>query len=60
MTPTRRETGLDLNGLSTVCETCDSEIDFPDGPESELGVCRACGEAFLIEFASARVVAQSS
>ncbi|HSI26167.1 MAG TPA: hypothetical protein VK948_02070 [Aeromicrobium sp.] len=52
--------GLDLYGLFTVCETCDSEIDFPEGPESELGICRACGEAFLIEFAPSGAVAQSS
>ena len=39
--------GLDFSGLSTVCATCDSDIDFLD--ESELGICRQCGEAFLFD-----------
>jgi hypothetical protein len=48
MTPTRScERGLDFAGLSTICATCDSEIDFPD--DSELGICRQCGEAFLFD-----------
>ena len=41
--------GPSISGLSTVCATCDSEIDFPDGPSSELGICRHCGEAFLFD-----------
>jgi hypothetical protein len=52
--------GLGLYGLFTVCETCDSEIDFPEGLESELGICRACGEAFLVEFAPSGTIARSS
>ena len=40
--------GLLSHGLSTVCETCESDIDFPDD-HAELGVCRQCGIAFLID-----------
>ena len=35
-------------GLALVCETCECEIDFPDD-HAELGVCRSCGVAFLLE-----------
>jgi hypothetical protein len=35
-------------GLHMVCETCESEIDFPDEIASEVGICRQCGIAFLI------------
>lgn len=40
--------GLSAHGLDTVCETCESDIDFPDG-YADLGVCRQCGVAFLID-----------
>jgi hypothetical protein len=36
-------------GLALVCETCECEIDFPDELASEVGVCRECGIAFLVE-----------
>lgn len=52
--------GLDLHGLFTVCETCDSEIDFPDGPGDDLAICRACGEAFLVDLTPAGTRSQSS
>ena len=35
-------------GLHMVCETCESEIDFPDEIASEVGICRQCGIAFLV------------
>jgi len=35
-------------GLALVCETCECEIDFPDD-HAEVGVCRQCGVAFLLE-----------
>ena len=40
--------GLASAGLSIVCETCESDIDFPDD-YADLGVCRQCGVAFLID-----------
>ena len=40
-------------GLALVCETCQSEIDFTDGHAHEIGVCRQCGMAFLVEAPSA-------
>ncbi|WP_375001008.1 hypothetical protein [Aeromicrobium sp. CTD01-1L150] len=30
------------------CETCEGDIDFPD-EYAELGVCRHCGIAFLVD-----------
>jgi hypothetical protein len=36
-------------GLALVCDTCESEIDFPDELASEIGICRQCGMAFLME-----------
>jgi hypothetical protein len=36
------------DGLHMVCETCESEIDFPDEIASEVGICRQCGIAFLV------------
>lgn len=36
-----------------VCETCESEIDVPD-EHAELGVCRHCGIAFLLDVREAR------
>jgi hypothetical protein len=36
------------SGLAMVCETCESEIDFPDEIASEVGICRQCGMAFLV------------
>jgi hypothetical protein len=36
------------DGLHMVCETCESEIDFPDEIASEVGICRQCGMAFLV------------
>jgi hypothetical protein len=36
------------SGLTMVCETCESEIDFPDEVASEVGICRQCGMAFLV------------
>ncbi len=44
--------GLFPSGLSIVCETCESDIDFPDD-HSELGVCRQCGIAFLVDLPAA-------
>ena len=35
-------------GLALTCETCESEIDFPDEIASEVGICRQCGIAFLV------------
>ena len=35
-------------GAALVCETCESEIDFPDEIASEVGICRQCGIAFLV------------
>ena len=35
-------------GLHLVCETCESEIDFPDELASDVGICRQCGMAFLV------------
>ena len=40
--------GLSPKGLDIVCETCESDIDFPD-EYADLGVCRQCGVAFLID-----------
>jgi hypothetical protein len=40
--------GVASAGLSIVCETCESDIDFPDD-YADLGVCRQCGVAFLID-----------
>ena len=39
---------IDL-GLALTCETCESEIDFPDDASSEVGICRECGLAFLVD-----------
>jgi hypothetical protein len=36
------------SGLTMVCETCETEIDFPDEVASEVGICRQCGMAFLV------------
>ena len=43
--------GLAAAGLSIVCETCEGDIDFPDA-YSEVGVCRHCGLAFLVDTAA--------
>jgi hypothetical protein len=40
--------GLTSVGLAIVCETCESDIDFPDD-YAEVGVCRQCGVAFLVD-----------
>jgi len=40
--------GLAPAGLSIVCETCESDIDFPDD-YADIGVCRQCGVAFLVD-----------
>ena len=40
--------GLSPRGMDTVCETCESDIDSPD-EYADLGVCRQCGVAFLID-----------
>jgi hypothetical protein len=45
------ESLVDL-GLALVCETCECEIDFPDATATEVGVCRECGIAFLVDVAS--------
>ena len=42
------DAGLSSLGLSIVCETCESDIDFPDD-FADVGVCRHCGIAFLID-----------
>ena len=42
------ESLVDL-GLALVCETCECEIDFPDATTAEVGVCRECGIAFLVD-----------
>ena len=47
--------GVDFVGLSTVCETCDDEIEFPDDLGRDVGICRQCGEAFLIDVSPASV-----
>jgi hypothetical protein len=36
-------------GLALVCETCECEIDFPDDLASEVGICRQCGMAYLVD-----------
>jgi hypothetical protein len=36
-------------GLALVCETCECEIDFPDDRASDVGICRECGIAFLMD-----------
>jgi hypothetical protein len=41
-------------GLALVCETCECEIDFPDDRGAEVGICRQCGLAFLMESPTAR------
>ena len=40
--------GLSARGMATVCETCESDIDFPDD-YADIGVCRQCGVAFLVD-----------
>lgn len=40
-------------GLALVCETCECEIDFTDDLASEVGICRQCGMAFLVDVAAA-------
>ena len=40
--------GLSPRGMDTVCETCESDIDFPDD-YADIGVCRQCGVAFLVD-----------
>lgn len=47
------EPGLASHGLSVVCETCESDLDFPDEFATETGVCRQCGIAFLLDAAPA-------
>ena len=42
------DTGLSPRGEAIVCETCESDIDFPDD-FADVGVCRHCGIAFLID-----------
>jgi hypothetical protein len=44
-------------GLALVCETCECEIDFPDEATAEVGICRQCGLAFLLESPGARRIA---
>jgi len=41
--------GLSLHGLSILCETCESVVDFPDDNTAQTGICRQCGIAFLID-----------
>lgn len=41
--------GLAWHGLSMICETCESDIGFPDDLTAETCVCRQCGMAFLID-----------
>jgi hypothetical protein len=41
-------------GLALVCETCECEIDFVDDASAEVGLCRQCGLAFLLEPTVAR------
>jgi len=36
-------------GLTLVCKTCENEIDFTDDATAEIGICRQCGIAFLVE-----------
>jgi hypothetical protein len=47
-------------GLALVCETCECEIDFPDGLASEVGICRQCGMAFLVDEAAADSASRSA
>ncbi|MGJ9412783.1 hypothetical protein ACHAAC_08730 [Aeromicrobium sp. CF4.19] len=35
------------------CDTCEGEIDVPD-EHADLGLCRACGVAFLLDVREAR------
>ena len=51
--------GLVPSGLSVVCETCESDIDFPDD-HADLGICRHCGVAFLVDVAPEAVDAGAS
>jgi hypothetical protein len=50
--------GLAPSGLSIVCETCESDIDFADD-SAELGICRQCGLAFFVETATDRATQAS-
>lgn len=40
--------GLTTLGLSVTCEACESDLDFVDA-FAEVGVCRQCGIAFLVD-----------
>jgi hypothetical protein len=50
--------GLTSVGLAIVCETCESDIDFPDD-YADVGVCRQCGVAFLVDAPSAGLYERS-
>ena len=47
-------------GLALVCETCESEIEFAEDLESEVGICRECGLAFLVQAPAARSSSRSA
>lgn len=49
------ESPTDL-GMELVCETCESELDFPDDGRNDTGVCRQCGIAFLIDVTALGIV----
>lgn len=51
--------GLAPSGLAVVCETCEGDIDFPDA-HADLGFCRQCGIAFLVDRAPAAVDERAS
>jgi hypothetical protein len=47
-------------GLALVCETCECEIDFTDDLASEVGICRQCGMAFLVDAPAAASASRSA
>ncbi|MGI9084594.1 MAG: hypothetical protein ACR2FE_04805 [Aeromicrobium sp.] len=53
------ESLIDL-GLVLVCATCESEIDFTADLVTEIGMCRQCGMAFLVEAPPAERPADTS
>ena len=53
------DAGLSPRGEAIVCETCESDIDFP-GDFADLGVCRHCGIAFLIDAPAATEATRAS
>lgn len=51
--------GLTTYGLSIACATCATDLDFVD-EFAEVGICRQCGVAFLVEHRSAKQEVQTA